>query len=445
MSQSDNLLAYTLVSIGLSVFYAFLMRLGKRHTIGLPMMFLMNLALNHFLGMGIHCLPWYSNESTTVVAKGGELVMVGTLSFVSGAWLSSLGGAIQFSNSLSSESLVRGLRSSGTRYLILGVVFFTVLMPVLSAIPSVAALSVCGVSLVIVGLCLRLYVAITCSERFEMFLWYLSLIALPLITMSVLGFIGYGAVAVLIVVVFSLTACRLNVFILCLGLLALLIGPSVFVTYFRDRSLIRASVWGGEDFKGRFDRISKTFSEFEVFDIQNPAHLRMVDERLNQNILVGMAVINVERGQVELAHGETVLNALIALVPRIIWPGKPPSGGSGNWVSRYTGLVFAEGTSVGIGAVLEFFINYGISGVWIGFFLWGVILGRIDRAAAIALARFDSRRFLQFYLPGLSMLTVLGSFTEISSELAASTVFAFLMNRFYRDPIPTSALETKTV
>ncbi len=46
-------------------------------------------------------------------------------------------------------------------------------------------------------------------------------------------------------------------------------------------------------------------------------------------------------------------------IPRALWPNKPVVGGSGDLVSTYTGIRFADGTSVGIGQVLESFVNFG--------------------------------------------------------------------------------------
>ena len=57
----------------------------------------------------------------------------------------------------------------------------------------------------------------------------------------------------------------------------------------------------------------------------------------------------------------------MGLVPRALWPDKPAVGGGGSLVTEYTGIPFEEGTSVGAGQVLEFYVNFGIPGVLAGF------------------------------------------------------------------------------
>src|SRR5207249_8053409 len=65
----------------------------------------------------------------------------------------------------------------------------------------------------------------------------------------------------------------------------------------------------------------------------------------------------IEMGQEQFAHGATFYEALLAPVPRILWPGKPVAAGSGDTMSRYTRLKFDRSTSVGIGQVAEFYIR----------------------------------------------------------------------------------------
>ena len=87
------------------------------------------------------------------------------------------------------------------------------------------------------------------------------------------------------------------------------------------------------------------------------------------------------------ARGETIWHAIIAPVPRALWPNKPIVAGSGDLVSRYTGIMFAEGTSVGIGPVMEMYVNFGSAGVFVGFIVIGLFLGYIDFRAGESLRR----------------------------------------------------------
>src|ERR1700734_2977948 len=103
---------------------------------------------------------------------------------------------------------------------------------------------------------------------------------------------------------------------------------------------------------------------------QLPSSAR-VDARLNQNWLVGAAVNRLSETDA-FAHGDTLWDAPLALIPRALWPDGPTNAGSGDLVNRYTDIKFGAGTSVGIGQVLEFYANFGTTGVMIGFALMGL-------------------------------------------------------------------------
>ena len=88
---------------------------------------------------------------------------------------------------------------------------------------------------------------------------------------------------------------------------------------------------------------------------------------MNQNQLVGAAVQYLESGYAPFATGDTLIQSALAIIPRAIWPDKPVFAGSPGLVTQYTGIQFAAGTSVGVGQVLEFYINFGSPGVVGGF------------------------------------------------------------------------------
>ena len=176
-------------------------------------------------------------------------------------------------------------------------------------------------------------------------------------------------------------------------------------------------------------QLQKTAEEFEWFDVSNDEHLRQIDGRLNQSYLAGLAVSRLsENGQ--YVHGDTLWEALIALVPRAIWPDKPMAAGSGNMVSEYTGLIFATGTSVGIGHVMEFYVNFGTVGVVFGFLFMGVLVTTLDVAAAERLAINNLHGFVLWFLPGISLLQVGGSLVEATVSAVASIGVALLANKY---------------
>ena len=211
-----------------------------------------------------------------------------------------------------------------------------------------------------------------------------------------------------------------------LGYLAL----SVYVTYMRDRKEIRASVWGEQSYSNRIDRVAQTASEFEWFNPFNEQHLQRIDGRLNQSYLVGAAVAHLEENG-DFAHGETFRDAALSMIPRLFWPDKPIKAGSGTLVARFTGIKFDNSTtSVGIGQVMEFYANFGTTGVIVGFMIFGLIITTLDVMATERLQNGDLHGFVLFYLPGLAFLQVGGQLTEITASGLASFIVALIVNRF---------------
>jgi hypothetical protein len=247
------------------------------------------------------------------------------------------------------------------------------------------------------------------------------------------GFASYGTAATLAFLAFVGTFYRPRWWKLALvGFLIGYLGLSFYVSYMRDREAIRETVWGGQRLSNRLDQLSMTLGDFEWFDLSNHRHLERIDDRLNQNHLVGAAVNYLESGLQNFAHGDTLGQALIALVPRALWPGKPIVAGSGNLVTTYTGIPFAEGTSVGIGQVMEFYVNFADVGVVLGFFIIGTIITILDWSAYQHLKQGNWGRFLCWYLPGLSFLQVGGALVEVTMGAVSAAVLSLLLRYWMR-------------
>jgi hypothetical protein len=207
------------------------------------------------------------------------------------------------------------------------------------------------------------------------------------------------------------------------------LGFSAYVTYMRDRSEIRRVVWGGESVTERVSSVLATVRAPELFDPTNVQHLQRIDLRLNQNYLVGASVELLAAGAREYAYGETVWQALTSFVPRALWPGKPVYAGSPGVVAHYTGMTFAAGTSVGVGQVMEFYINFGTLGVLAGFIVLGTLIGLVDAWAAQRLWAGDWMHFAMWFLAGIGFIQAGGSLVEVVSTVSAGMLAALLVNR----------------
>jgi hypothetical protein len=394
---------------------------------GLLSAYLVSFCGLHWAGGLIRLLPWFKDYSLVRTTYGLEQ---GTY-----ALAALLAGSLFLSPVLASylPACRAGVRYMPhprlpKAYLLIGVISYILLSTFLSRLPSMAVVISTGQELYVVGLCLFCWNVIRRKHAGGLLAGLTLALMLPLITIITQGFMSYGAAAAL--VVFAFVGSFFSRWkMLVVGVLACYVGLSVYVTYMRDRGDIRTLVWGGQSLEDRLDKVGQAASTFEWFNPYNSAHLARIDRRMNQNSLVGAAVAQLSESH-HFAGGETLWAALLAVVPRALWPEKPASGGSGDLVSRYTGIRFAEGTSVGVGQVLEFYVNFGTSGVVLGFLLLGAIITTVDVVARRQLLAGDQQGFVLWFVTGMSMLQPGGSLVEISASVAGSLITATIINRY---------------
>jgi hypothetical protein len=395
---------------------------------GLVLAYVLNLWVIHWVAPALYLLPWYQNFDQRIVEAGLEQSVYSAVAFAFGSL-----ALTPFLLSFGILPRARAQLEVDTRlpkaYIALGAGSYAVMSMGVGALPSATAVFATGQQLVVVGLALCCWHAWRTRSNGKLVLWLGVTLLLPFVTIVTRGFIGYGAVATLTVIIFISGFLKPRSAVLAAGILLGYLGLSVFVTYMRDRNEIRDTVWGGQPMHVRVTQLEATVSRFEWFDVSNADHLHAVDGRLNQSFLAGLAVSRLsDIGG--FAHGKTVWEALLALVPRAIWPDKPVQAGSGSLVSEYTGLRFVAGTSVGIGNVMEFYVNFGTIGVLLGFVLMGVLLTTLDLAAAKRLAVHDLHGFVLWFLPGISLLQVGGSLVEATGSAAASVFVALVANAY---------------
>jgi hypothetical protein len=396
--------------------------------VGLVLTFVLNLWLMHWAASLIYLFPWYNGpyrESTTL---GTEMSLYAVMAFAFGSL-----AVAPLVLDVGIVPRANGIHQPDSRlpkaYLAVGGIFYVLLSTKFGSLPTLNSIIAAGQELTVIGLGLCCWQAWKKRDYKQLTFWLGMSLLPPLLTIVTRGFIGYGAGATLSVLIFLSNFVRTRSKVFVAGALLGYLGISVYVTYMRDRREIRNSVWGGQSYSDRFDRLSQTASDFEWFDPANQQHLARVDKRLNQSYLVGIAMARLnETG--DFANGETLFDALLSLVPRALWPEKPITAGSGNLVSRFTGINYAAGTSIGIGQVMEFYVNFGTTGVLIGFILFGVIITLLDILATERLANGDLHGFVLFYLPGLGFLQVGGQLVEVTASAGASLVVAIIVNRF---------------
>jgi hypothetical protein len=402
----------------------------RKHTagVGLVLAFLLNLWLIHWAASVIYLFPWYNGPGPDFTVLGTEQSLYAVLGFAF--------GSLALAPFLLDSGLLpraRGVHNPDARlpkaYLVGGGIFYVLLSTSVASLPSMSAVVSAGQELTVVGLSLCCWQAWRDRDPRKMALWLGISFLPPFLTVITRGFIGYGAVATLSVLIFLSNFVRRRITVVVIGALLGYMALSVYVTYMRDRGEIRQSVWGGQSLSDRTDRIALTASNFEWFDPWNQQHLQRIDGRLNQSYIVGAAVARLsETG--DFARGETLWDAALALIPRAFWPDKTITAGSGRLVTRFTGIQYDNSTSVGIGQVMEFYVNFGATGVFLGFVVMGMIVTALDILATERLANGDLHGFVLFYLPGLAFLQVGGQLVEVTASAGASIIVALLANKY---------------
>jgi hypothetical protein len=418
--------------------------LTRRYSAGLPLAYFLGLSLIHvpgailFLDSGLSKMAIWTRLGfeQTVIGMAAFLVAVAIARY---RFVRELGRPISDGRPHLSARSLAALERSAPIYFGFGGVTYFIMMPLLGNVPSSAPILSSLGSLIVVGACLLLWVTSQNRNRGKFWSTVAFLPLLPLATVVQGGFIGFGTYWVLGIGSFLFAQSKRHLRYLLIAPVVALVGISVFVNYMAARNDIRRTVWIEQaDFGDRLQRvIDGIFQNFEWVDFSNQRHRFAIESRLNQNWLIGAAMERLESGTVEYASGASLGSMLVAVIPRAIWSDKPAVGGGGTLVHDFTGIRFAEGTSVGAGQVLEFYVNFGTLGVIAGFLAYGWLLGRIDLKVAESLYRGDRRRFLLWFLIGVALLQPGGNLLEIVVSAAGAAVTGYglgvLMDR-HRPP-----------
>jgi hypothetical protein len=432
-----------LLSIWLVVGIGLMWMVGQKKpgSAGLPLAYFLGLSLIHVPGA---MLGLDDEELNSMTRDGFELTVIGMVAFLVGVIITRFafvpapgqGTGTTPAQGVSPQSLVE-LNRLALLYLCIGGVVYFAVMPFVGSIPSATALVSPLGSLLLVGACLRFWLANETANWGKFWSTMVLLPLLPLVTLTQGGFLGFGTMSAMIVAAFLFAQSKRKVAYVSAAPVVFFIGLSFFVNYMAARDNIRQLVWYEQASVGdRLQRIADIFVNFEWLDLSNWRHREAIDRRLNQNFLVGAGAARLESGQVEYASGATVGNIIVVLIPRAIWPDKPAVGGGGSTVHDFTGIEFAEGTSVGTGQVLEFYVNFGTWGVMGGFLLFGWLIGRMDLLAISYLRQGQQTRFLFWYLIGLALLNPGGELKEVVVSVAGCAVTAYglgyLLKRYNR-------------
>jgi hypothetical protein len=278
--------------------------------------------------------------------------------------------------------------------------------------------------------CLKFFVNLNSGRPDRAWLWVSTILLYPIVTTVMGGFLGFGMSGVIIVVCFVLPYIRNRMVVIAVSPLVIYFVMSFWVTYAAARNDIRAKVWGGRSYEDRLTAVYKgMISDWEWFAPTDSNQIRSM-ERLNQNVLIGQAVVNMKQTGMRFAFGDTLLQVIYALIPRAIWMDKPYFAGTAGLVSRYTGRYFAKGTSVGMGPLMELYVNFGSVGVAIGFFVLGMTVALLDLAAGSAIRLNRPVQYFFAFVTALPLMNALTYSAEAAPAVVGAVILVYVFEKF---------------
>lgn len=420
--------------------------MGLARSVGaLTLAYFLSLSLIHvpgvllFFGSG----PQFFDESQ--LKLGFEITLIGMAAFIFGACLArgrATGADASRQDAKLQTTNVTEVLNTGWRVLVIGAIAYLFLVPIFSRIPSINAVTAAMSTLFVIGLWMQFHAAKITGDRRRLAKTFATLPILPVVSLTTAGFMGHGVSWVLSVLSFVFVIVRRRVYLLLAFPIILFLGLSVFVTYMGQRQDIRKVVWNQDtSIAQRVSTITGIVTNFEFLNLDSYDHRYALFSRLNQNLFVGVGAKRHMDGLSEFVYGDTV--PWWALIPRAIWPDKPAVGGGGDLVTSFTKIKFDHGTSVGVGQVLEFYMNFGILGVLLGFMSLGFLLMSLDEGIMRTLTNGDIKGMIYRAMPGLALLQPGGNLLEIlvavaSSLMAAYLLFYFKFLRSEPEPEPVS-------
>lgn len=402
-------------------------------SVGLPFAFLLNFWLIHWPAAVIYLIPSYLyfdiEDNFSLTVAGFQQSTYAIIGFT----LGSLVFAPFLTRLFQTRRLPMAANFSESRlaktYLAIGVIFFFVQF---FPIRGLQALFAAGLNFLVLGVGLLCRKAWLQKQTVALVGWLVLALSLPLITVLTMGLMLHGAWLFFCIVAFFASFYRPRWKLIVSALLVCYLGISLYGTYTRDKAFIRQVVWDEQaTLRDRVGELYFSLSTFEWFNPSNLVHLYWIDSRLNMNRQVGEAMSYLESGNVEYAAGATLWWSAIGMVPRLLWPNKPTVAGGSDFVSKYTGVEFGEGTTVTVGLVTEFYVNYGAPAVFLGYLCLGMILAAIDSAAGRCLSKGDWRAFSLWFLPGQALVKAEITLVEVTTSAGGAVVLALLVNRFF--------------
>jgi O-antigen polysaccharide polymerase Wzy len=400
-------------------------------SLGLPFAYLIGLQLIHLPGAYAHALPWSNLQNTHLTETGFALTTLSSFCFVLGVWLSRR-KAKSLRLNLGDIVLPCHLNPLFLRFcLVSGWISIFVLLP-FSGIPTIGAFVKLGSNIWMLAIVLAMPLALQSKDIKRVALWLSAMFVFPVFTLIFSGFISYGSAAIINCLSFSFISARKARKAMVIAIIVSFLGISFFLSYFTVRDDIRKVAWSGAEDQAKITVVSKIFDSFAWIDPYNLRQLKAMNERLNQNYFVGLAVERLQAKAVDYLNGKSISDGFLSLIPRVIWTEKTVTAGSGRIVADVTGLNLSATTSFGVGNVMEAYINFAIPGIVIGFVLFGYLLGWLDLHSAIANLQGNTKTLIRCFLTAIAIIIPNGSFVEMVGGGTISWIAAIYWQKIWQ-------------
>ena len=379
-------------------------------SLGLPIAYLFSLLFNHVPGAVAHILGSPELTPTRYTETGIWFTAVGSVAFLMGVGVVQLGHGRQILPSRPAH------RQGFAMFCLVGGLFVTYALSFITNLTSVGMVVLHAGSIWILGVLIGLRGALRRGSLLQTAFWLAAMAIYPVLTLVGAGFLSFGSTPVFVILSGLVIAIR-KTWRVAVGIAAVTcVFFHLFLSYFTNRNDIRDAVWGGASLEARIEQSAKMITQIEVFSAEKSHQMRALDARLNQNYFSGLAAEWIDAGVVKFLYGRSIKEGLLSLVPRILWPNKPSYGGSPGIIMEMTGFEVNEGTSYGVGHVMEFYINFGIPSLIGGFLILGLLFGWLDRRAALAERSGDMGLAIVFVMPAVAMNLPIGSLAELTGS-----------------------------
>lgn len=417
--------------------------LHSRHgSAGLPLAYVLSTTLTH-IGALVHLIPTYDHTLNAYLASwsySNETVAAGSVTSTLGI-LGFTGGVV-----LANRFIPLGLRSKVSpspalvlwisKLLIavgLGGTFFPMFAGgLVVSLPGVTAILSGFTNLLVLGICgLILHFALLQQRRNTILAVFGGAAAVVGIQMVMVGILGGSVAAAVTIISFALVLFRRKTTTMLKGLFWLMVASYFLIVasvgWLEIRQEVRAAVWAGGSLTERVQAFGTAVTNMKILDLGNQTHLEYLDTRMNQNIIIGKAVERLTAYPSLYTNGETILSAAFGWVPRAIWADKPSRGGS-ETVATITGQRISDHTTVGTGPIVEFYMDFGFAGVFLGMLAYGYILRWLDIRSARVFRDGNLLNASYFFAAGAAMIAPMTDLFfivngAVTSAIAAGIIF----------------------